>query len=90
MADITPDRTSLDEASAAAATEGTNDFGRVGYGGPCPPRGHGAHRDRFHLHALKQSLQLGRGFSRDEMDRALKGHVIATAMLMGVYERGHR
>jgi Raf kinase inhibitor-like YbhB/YbcL family protein len=92
VCDLPGNLAELDGAGALAggATEGTNDFGRIGYGGPCPPRGHGPHRYRFHLHALQQPLRLPRGFSRREFDTALEGHVLGTAMLQGVYARGRR
>jgi len=67
---------------------GTNDFGRPGYGGPCPPRGHGPHRYFFKLHALDvESLGLGAGVRRAALDRALKGHVVGKAEYVGRYER---
>ncbi|MGC8792344.1 MAG: YbhB/YbcL family Raf kinase inhibitor-like protein [Bryobacteraceae bacterium] len=67
---------------------GTNDFGKRGYGGPCPPRGHGPHRYFFRLSALDvESLKLPEGSRRAELDRALKGHVLAEAQYMGRYER---
>ena len=67
---------------------GANDFGRAGYGGPCPPRGHGAHRYFFKLHALDVgSLKLAAGAKRDALDKALRGHVLAEAQYMGRYER---
>jgi Raf kinase inhibitor-like YbhB/YbcL family protein len=70
------------------AHEGKNDFGRTGYGGPCPPRGHGAHRYFFTLSAVDvASLGLPAGASRQQVDAKLRGHVIATAKLMGKYER---
>jgi Raf kinase inhibitor-like YbhB/YbcL family protein len=89
VTDIPKERTRLDEGAPLqdVATEGTNDFGRAGYGGPCPPRGHGPHRYRFQLHALGLPLGLGRGFPRHDFDRALRTHVLGTAMLMGTYER---
>jgi Raf kinase inhibitor-like YbhB/YbcL family protein len=68
-------------------TEGTNDFGAIGWNGPCPPHGHGPHRYFFGLHAVDSELGLGPGASRDEIERALEGHVLATTMLMGRYER---
>jgi Raf kinase inhibitor-like YbhB/YbcL family protein len=68
--------------------DGTNDFGRLGYGGPCPPHGHGEHRYFFKLHALDvASLGLAGGAGRDELEAALKGHVLAEARYMGRYER---
>ncbi len=65
-----------------------NDFGRLGYGGPCPPKGHGPHRYFFKLCALDvPALGLRRGARRAELDRAMAGHVLAEAVLMGRYER---
>ncbi len=67
---------------------GLSDFGRPGYGGPCPPRGHGPHRYFFKLMAVDvPSLGLKAGARRAELDRALKGHVLAEAHCMGRYER---
>ena len=76
--------------SDTMGTSGTNDFGRIGYGGPCPPKGHGVHHYHFHLHALDRRLSLPPAFSRDDLDAALRGHVIGTATLMGTYERRRR
>jgi len=67
---------------------GTNDFGRTGYGGPCPPKGHGPHRYYFRLYALDvASLGLAAGAKRRDLDRAMRGHVLAEAQYMGRYER---
>ncbi len=67
---------------------GTNDFGRQGYGGPCPPKGHGPHRYYFRLYALDAaSLNLAAGAKRAAVDRAIRGHVLAEAQYMGRYER---
>jgi Raf kinase inhibitor-like YbhB/YbcL family protein len=67
---------------------GTNDFGKLGYGGPCPPRGHGAHRYFFRLSALKvDSLGLPPGAKRDDLVEAMKGQVLAEAQYMGRFER---
>ncbi len=63
--------------------QGTNDFKKHGYGGPCPPPGHGAHRYFFRLYALDVMLGLPAGASRAELDAAMKGHVLASAELMG-------
>jgi Raf kinase inhibitor-like YbhB/YbcL family protein len=67
--------------------EGRNDFGATGWSGPCPPPGHGPHRYFFRLHALDAPLDIGASPGRREFDRALTGHVVATAVLMGTYER---
>ena len=73
----------------AVGCSGKNDFGKPGYGGPCPPRGHGAHRYYFTIHAVdRPALGLPPGAKRQELDRALKNHVLARAQYMGRYERG--
>jgi hypothetical protein len=67
---------------------GTNDFGKLGYGGPCPPKGHGPHRYYFNLYALSvASLGLKAGAKRADLDKALEGHVLAQAKQTGRYER---
>jgi Raf kinase inhibitor-like YbhB/YbcL family protein len=71
----------------SAPVEGRNDFGTGGWSGPCPPRRHGAHRYFFRLHALDAALDVGSATGRRELERALAGHVLATAELMGTYER---
>jgi Raf kinase inhibitor-like YbhB/YbcL family protein len=70
-----------------AAGEGRNDFGTAGWSGPCPPPGHGAHRYFFRLHALDAEVDVGFRAGRRELERAIAGHVLATAELMGRYER---
>lgn len=65
---------------------GGNDFGKVGYGGPCPPPGK-PHRYRFRLYALDTELSLGVGSSKEEVLRAVEGHVLAMAELTGTYGR---
>lgn len=65
-----------------------NDFGQLGYGGPCPPKGHGPHRYYFRLFALDvPALQIASGPKRAVLDRAMKPHVIGSAEYMGRYER---
>ena len=88
--DLPPSVHSLAEGSkpGQAGKSGVSDFGRPGYGGPCPPRGHGPHRYFFKLSALDvPSLGLAGGAKRAELDRALKNHVLAEAKYMGRYER---
>ena len=71
-----------------AGVSGVNDFGKPGYGGPCPPPRHGTHRYFFKLFAVDvATLGLKAGARRAELDRALKGHVLAEARHMGRYER---
>ncbi len=67
---------------------GQNSFGKQGYGGPCPPRGHGPHRYCFRFYALDVgNLGLNAGVHRDQLERAMKRHVIAEAEYVGRYER---
>ncbi len=88
--DIPATETELAERFRPGVTgaSGTNDFGRRGYGGPCPPKGHGAHRYFFKLYALDvASLSLATGARRAELDTAIQGHILAEAHYMGRYER---
>jgi Raf kinase inhibitor-like YbhB/YbcL family protein len=64
-----------------------NDFGRKGYGGPCPPPGHGPHRYYFTVYAVDVPALDVPGGSRDDLEAALKGHTLAKARFMGSYER---
>ena len=67
---------------------GTNDFGKKRYGGPCPPRGHGAHRYFFRLYALDAaSLSLEEGALRGALDHAIGLHLLDKCEYMGRYER---
>jgi Raf kinase inhibitor-like YbhB/YbcL family protein len=67
------------------AMQGRNDFRRIGYGGPCPPRG--VHRYYFRIYALDKSLDVDAGISKKELTGAMKGHILAEAQLMGKYQR---
>ena len=71
---------------ADGTRQGRNDFRRIGYGGPCPPPGK-PHRYFFRLYALDSKLDLRAGSSRAELERALSGHVLAQAEVMGKYGR---
>jgi Raf kinase inhibitor-like YbhB/YbcL family protein len=68
------------------ARQGTNDFGRVGYGGPSPPRGP-AHRYFFKLYALDSMLGLDPGATKAELLAAMRAHQLAEGRLIGVYGR---
>ncbi len=67
---------------------GKNDWGRTGYGGPCPPIGR--HRYFFTLHALDAMLPDLRQPTRAQLDAAMAGHVLSTAVLMGTYQKTGR
>lgn len=72
--------------SPDAPPQGTNGFGRIGYGGPCPPSG--SHRYVFTLSALdRPTLGLTGAPSADDVRRAMEGHVIGEARLTGTYAR---
>jgi Raf kinase inhibitor-like YbhB/YbcL family protein len=67
--------------------QGRNDFGKIGYGGPCPPRGHGVHHYHFKVYALDTELDLKPGATRKELEKAMEGHIIQWGEIMGLYER---
>lgn len=71
----------------AGTRQGLNDFNRTGYGGPCPPPGHGPHRYGFTLYALGERLELPDGGTIDELREAIEGKVLAAAELEGIYAR---
>ena len=73
------------EGSAPKGVQGTNDFGKSDYGGPCPPSG--THRYYFKIFALDRELDLPFGAKRGHLDAAMKGHVVAQGELMGRYAR---
>jgi Raf kinase inhibitor-like YbhB/YbcL family protein len=74
-------------AALGNAKQGVTDFGRVGYGGPCPPRGHGVHHYHFRLYALDTDLDLSARVTRRQLEAAMKGHIVAEAELVGTYRR---
>jgi len=68
-------------------TPGTNDFGRAGYGGPCPPPG-APHHYYFRLYALKvEKLGLAGNARRADFDRAIAGNIVGEAACMGIFHR---
>ena len=73
--------------TVAGMRQGVNDFGKVGYGGPMPPRGHGKHRYFFKLYALKSELGLKPRATKKQLEDAMKGQILAQTELVGVYER---
>lgn len=66
--------------------QGRNDFGDIGYGGPCPPSG--THRYLFKLFALDSVLSLPAGASKHDLLQAVQSHTVAQTQLMGIYTRG--
>lgn len=87
---IPADATSLAEAVAPSALpagtlEGKNDWKRTGYGGPCPPIGR--HRYFFKLYALDTVLPDLGSPTKAELEKAMKGHILAEAQLLGTYQK---
>ena len=75
-------------AGQSVGTEVTNDFGKPGYGGPCPPKGHGPHRYRFKLMALDvDRLGLQPDAKIADIEREAEKHLVGRAQLTGTYER---
>ena len=73
-------------SGGSAPRAGRNDFGKIGYGGPCPPPGQ-KHQYVFRLLALDAKLTLRRGADRAAFDRAVAHHVLAEARLQTTYAR---
>lgn len=89
--DLPPDSSGLPEAVPAEETlesrakQGRNSWGRIGYGGPCPPSG--THRYFFKLYALDTQLGLPPGKTKEDVEQAMEGHIVAQGELMGRYSR---
>ncbi len=90
--DVEPNLRSLPEGIAkveevqGVGRQGLNDFRKAGYGGPCPPPGK-PHRYFFKLYALDSRLALPPRASKRDVERAMQGHILAQAELMGRYKR---
>jgi len=77
---IPPDRT-----LPSGAKQGTSDFGRIGYGGPCPPSG--THRYFFKIYALDAEVGLEAGAGKRQLLGAMEGHILGQGQLIGKYKR---
>ena len=77
---VPPDKTVL-----GGAKQGLNDFRKIGYGGPCPPGG--THRYSFKVYALDAVTNLAPGARKDDLLKAMEGHVLAEGRLIGKYHR---
>ena len=88
---LTSDKIGLIENTPATETlpgggmQGTNDFKKFGYGGPCPPSG--THRYFFKLYALDAELSLKSGATKADLEKAIEGHIVSQGQLMGTYRR---
>lgn len=89
---LSPETTSLSEGVPAqkevlgGARQGINDFRKIGYGGPCPPKGP-AHRYFFKLYAIDVELNLPSGATKQDVEKAMKGHILDEGQLIGKYGR---
>jgi len=80
-----PENVPTDETLPNGAKQGTTDFGRTGYGGPCPPSG--THRYFFKIYALDTMLDLPAGARKSDLVKAMEGHIIGQGQLIGKYKR---
>ncbi|MEP0870945.1 YbhB/YbcL family Raf kinase inhibitor-like protein [Trichocoleus desertorum AS-A10] len=89
--DLPPETLHLPEGIAPQATllkggtHGKNDFGNLGYGGPCPPNG--THHYVFKLYALDRALSLQSGATKAQLEAAMNGHILAAAELVARYAK---
>jgi Raf kinase inhibitor-like YbhB/YbcL family protein len=81
-----PEGVPKDQSLSNGARQGRNDFGKIGYNGPCPPRG-SAHRYVFKLYALDFKVSLAPGATKSQLERAIRGHVLAQTDLVGKFQR---
>lgn len=84
--DELPEGVETEPSLSWGAAQGRNDFGNVGYGGPCPPMG-STHRYFFRLYALDEQLDLPPGASRHQLLSEIEEHALARTGLMGRYSR---
>ena len=83
-----PEAFPADQERPDGTRQGRTDFGRIGYGGPCPPSG--THRYVFTLYALDTVLSLAPGATKADVEAALQGHILAQAQFIGTYRRRGR
>ncbi len=82
---IPPKTAEIPEGKEPQGVQGRTGFGRLGYGGPCPPSG--THRYRLELYALSQELKLPKGSRKEQLEAAMKGSILAEAVLEATYQR---
>ena len=85
VCNIAPDTAAIPENTEPEGVPGKNSWGKLGYGGPCPPSG--THAYRFKLYALDAELDLRRGSTKLDLESAMQGHILADALLVGNYSR---
>ncbi|MGK7873413.1 MAG: YbhB/YbcL family Raf kinase inhibitor-like protein [Xenococcaceae cyanobacterium] len=80
-----PENVPSEPKLSGGGVHGRTDFGKLGYGGPCPPRG--THRYFFKLYALNRQLDLEPGATKGQVEAAKKGHILASTEIIGRYAR---
>lgn len=80
-----PEHVPPEEILGNGGRQGMTDFGKIGYGGPCPPSG--THRYFFKVYALDKVLGLNPGATKAQLLSAMEGHILARGQLMGKYSR---
>jgi Raf kinase inhibitor-like YbhB/YbcL family protein len=83
---LPPDLTELEQGKSGGGVDGKNDFNRLGYGGPCPPKGSN-HRYFIKVYALDTLLDLKPGATKAQVETAMRGHILTQGQLMGKYGR---
>ena len=86
-AGLPPDKSITEPVAALQGQNSWPDGQTIGYRGPLPPPGHGVHRYYFKLYALDTPLSLQPGLTKDQLLKAMQGHILATGELLGTYER---
>jgi len=80
-----PESLPKEETPPSGGTQGKNSFGKIGYGGPCPPSG--THRYFFKVYALNARTNLAPGKSKEDLLETMEGHVLAQGQIMGRYKK---
>ena len=80
-----PENMPTDGTLPSGAKQGITDFGRTGYGGPCPPQG--THRYFFKIYALDTEVELTGSAKKADLLKAMEGHILGQGQLMGKYKR---
>ncbi len=82
---ISPDKSTISKGENLSEPQGRTDFGKSGYGGPCPPSG--THRYFFKIYALDTMLKIDLDSTKKDLETAMQGHIIEQVALMGKYSR---
>jgi len=83
---LPPDLSGIEQGKSGGGTVGINDFKRLGYGGPCPPKGT-THRYYMRVYALDMMLDLKSGATKAQVESLMRGHILAQGQLVGKFGR---